>query len=223
MVRTSDLENESEQLKKHPELIILMEAVQYCETLQEDRIRYSKLRQLSNDKLAILTNGESTNFGGSFQIFISRFEKKYENEIDLIECVREGKNKTFIIPNIQKITNLFRRMNLSRLFEEEALINNPIFIEYEDSDLPSEGHNVDSDGNPYWRLIDFTYPPGVYTARYYYKNGHPVFLEPCNPASPFAKMDPDPFYKKTNYLFQANKGAVDDEKDLVLVSDKLEG
>ncbi len=223
MVRTSDLENEREQLKKHPELTILLEAVQYCETLQVNRIRYSKLRQISNNRLASLTDGETTNFGGNFQNFISRFEKEYEHEVGLIKRVREGKSKTFVIPNIQKIMNLFRRINLSQLFEEEALINSPIFIEYEDSDLPSEGHNVDSDGKPYWRLIDTVYPPGVYTARYYYKNGHPVFLQPHDPTSPFAKMDPDPFYKRTNYLFQGNKSIKDDKKDsMVFISDQLE-
>jgi hypothetical protein len=37
--------DEDEELKKHRELIILLEAVRYCKTNTVDRIRYAKLKK----------------------------------------------------------------------------------------------------------------------------------------------------------------------------------
>jgi hypothetical protein len=131
---------------------------------------------------------------------------------------------------------------LNYLFEEKALVQDPIFIEYYDSYFPpditeeeppevrkegkveedrggeqehkdseeeeEEGEGealIDETGWPRL-LIDLVDPKGVYVARYYYKNGHPVFLKPeeqTNSSPPhIGNVDPEPFYKKSNFLFQ---------------------
>jgi hypothetical protein len=209
VIRTGDsAEDDEEELKKNKELIILVQAVKYCETEGVDRIRYRKLKQISNDRLAALTRGEEVDFGGNFEVYISKLEKEYEHEIELVKRIRYGKKKTFILPNIQKITNLFKRMRLNNLFDEEAIIKKPIFIEYDDSYWPSVnvGGEQDSDGSYSIRLIDAIFQRGVYTARYYYKNGHPVFLKYCERnSSSFDYGDADPFYKKTNYLYHRDQ------------------
>lgn len=186
--------------------------------MHTDRIRYRKLRQVSNDRLVILTDGEETDFGGNFEVFISRFEKEYEHQIALVKRIKEGKKVTFIIPDIPKITKLFTNFKLHNFFEEEAIIKEPISIEYDDNYLPSESGEQDLDG----RLVDYIFPPGVYTARYYYRNGHPLFLNQRIPTSPFASLDPDPFYKKTNYLYRHYLNSAEEkEGSPIFVSDKL--
>jgi hypothetical protein len=56
-------EEYDEELKKHKELIILLESVRYCKTNTTDRIRYAKLKRNSNDRLANLTGGKDVDFG----------------------------------------------------------------------------------------------------------------------------------------------------------------
>ena len=168
-----------------------------------DRIRYRKLKQISNDRLAALTHGEEVDFGGNFEAYISKFEKKYQHEIELVKRIKDGKKMTFILPNIQRITRMFNKMKLNNLFDEETIIRKPIFMEYDNNYFPplDVTYEKDSDGNYSCRLIDAIFQRGVYTARYYYKNGHPVFLNDVEVDSSSDKSDPDPFYKKTNYLF----------------------
>jgi hypothetical protein len=45
-------EYDEDELKKHKELIILLESVRYCKTNTTDRVQYAKLKRNSNDKLA---------------------------------------------------------------------------------------------------------------------------------------------------------------------------
>jgi hypothetical protein len=145
VIRTSNLEDDEEELKKHNELIILVEAVKYCETIGVHRIRYSKLKQISNNKLAALTHGEKVDFGGSFEVYLLQFEKKYQYCVGLIERTKEG-GKTYIVPDVKKIAYLFDKLRLNDLFEEERYIRKPILIEYDDNYLPSEGGS--------WTLMD---------------------------------------------------------------------
>jgi hypothetical protein len=222
IVRTGDsAEDDEDELLKHKELIILTQAVEYCETMLTDRIRYRKLRQISNDRLTTLTDGEETDFGGNFEVYLLKFEKEYEHHIGLVKRIRESKKTTFIIPDIPKIIKLFTNFKLHNFFEGEAIIKKPIPIEFDDNYLPSEDREQDLDGNYTGRLVDYIFPPGVYTARYYYRNGHPVFLNQGIPTSPFASIDSDPFYKKTNYLYHHYLKSEQKEGSLIFVSDKL--
>lgn len=194
---------DEDQLLKHKELIIPLEALRYCKTINIDKIGYSKLRKLSNDRLFSVSKGKDTDFGGSFEHYVSKFEKEYEHIIGIFERIRDN-GRTFIIPDIKKIVSLFDSMKLGDILEEKALVKDPIFIEYEDSysplysvreDLPKEG-----------KFINLIYPSGVYTARYYYKDGHPVFLQQIMPDNLVLgssnSVDPSPFYKKTKYLYK---------------------
>ncbi|MDP9290539.1 MAG: hypothetical protein M3P08_20410 [Thermoproteota archaeon] len=218
VVRTGDsVEDDEDELKKHKELIILVELVKYCGTIGVDRIRYRKLRRISNDRLAALTGGNETDFGGNFEVYLSNFEKEYHHETELIKRIREGKRITYIVPAVQKIAKLFGKFKLNNLFEEEAIIKKPIPIEYEDNYLPHM-----TDGSDTGRLIDFISPPGVYTARYYYRNGHVIFLNQ-DPESFFHEIDTDPFYKITNHLCRPNSKSLPDNKEdsPIFISDKL--
>jgi hypothetical protein len=207
VVRPRDpLEDSQEELLKHKELIILFEAVRYCELYGIDRIRYTKLKQISNNRLASLSLGRETDFGGNFKLFIKKFENEYFHHIELINRIRPDKNTSFIVPNIQKIADLFGKVDLNTLFDEEALVNDPLLMEYEDSYTPIH----ESDGQPKkeGRIIDLFAPENVYIARYYYKNGHPVFLNPAMADGTTLyvnAIDSDPFYIRTNYLYEKAK------------------
>jgi hypothetical protein len=143
-------------------------------------------------------------FGGSFEHYVHRFEGK-----GLVERIKDDR-RTFIIPDIGKIGALFDKFKLKRVLEQNAA--KAIFIEYDDSFSPP----IQQEG----KLINLIYPPGVYLARYYYKDGKPVFLRQVRPNEPgfnFSNyLDHYPFYRKTNYLYK--KDISNDET--VFASDK---
>ena len=197
-------EYDEDELKKQKELIILLESVRYCKTNNKDRIRYAVLKRNSNDKLASLTEGREVDFGGSFEHYIRKFEGE-----GLVERIKVD-SKTFIVPDNGKIGNLFDKFKLKRILEQHGA--KPIFIEYDDSFSPP----IQQEG----RLIDLIHPPGIYLARYYYKDGHPVFLRQVGPDElgfGFSNyLDPYPFYRKTNHLYKKDIS----KNETVFASDK---
>jgi hypothetical protein len=197
-------EYDEDELKKHKELIILLESVRYCKTNTTDRIRYAKLKRNSNDRLANLTRGQYVDFGGSFENYI----RKLEGE-GLVERIKNH-GKTFIVPDNGKIGNFLDKFKLKRNLEQYA--SKPIFIEYDDSFSPP----TQQEG----KLIHLIHPPGVYLARYYYKDGYPVFLRQVGPDDPgfsFSNyLDPYPFYRNTNYLYKKDIS----KDETVFASDK---
>lgn len=205
--------DEDDELKKHKELIILLESVRYCKTNTKDRIRYAELKRNSNDRLANLTGGKDTDFGGSFEHYIRKFEGDYNGFKGLVERLKDN-GKTFIIPDIGKIGRLFDKFKSKRVLEQNAA--KPIFIEYDDSVSPLFSTDNPQEG----KLMHLIHPPGVYLARYYYKDGHPVFLSQVRPnESGFGfsnRIDPYPFYKKTNYLYKKDIS----KDETVFASDK---
>jgi hypothetical protein len=152
--------DEDDELKKHKELIILLESVRYCKTNTTDRIQYAKLKRKSNDRLANLTGGEDVDFGGNFEHYIRKFEGEYNGFIGLVERIKDN-GKTFIIPDIGKIGSLFNKFKLKRVLEQNTA--KPIFIEYDDSFSPLDNIDTPHEG----MLIHLIHPPGVYLARYY--------------------------------------------------------
>jgi hypothetical protein len=197
-------DNGEEELAKHKELIILVEAIKYCEIKKVDRIRYTELKKMSNARLATLTHEMETDFGGSFEKSISHFEDE-----KLVERLRKGRKQSFIIPKVKNIESRFKKQKLGKLFEEDALVKDPTFIEYEDDYLPS-------DKNSEGPLLDLLFPD-VYSARYYYRGkNHVVFLNQGAASSYYRngykelrsslglyyKIDPDPFYKKSSHLYK---------------------
>ena len=207
-----------DELQNHKELIILLESVRYCQIKNVDRLRYSELRRLSNKRLADLTGGTDVDFGGSFEHNICRFEGVYNGFDAVVKRIKDN-GKSFIIPNIEKIGHLFDNLKLGDLFREKALIKDPIFIDYENSYSPADSMDITREG----RLMDLIYPPGVYTARYYYKDGHPIFLRQLNSDESnfgFNKSeDPSPFYQKNNYLYKVANSPKD---DIIFKSNRIE-
>jgi hypothetical protein len=197
-------EYDEDELNKHKDLIILLESVKYCKTNSKDTIRYAELKRNSNDKLASLTGGRDLDFGGSFEHYIRKFEGE-----GLVERIKDD-GKTFIIPDIGKIGNLFNKFKLKRVLEQHAA--KPIFIEYDDSFSPP----IQQEG----LLINLIHPPGVCVARYYYKDGHPVFLRQAGHDESglgFSNyIDPYPFYRKSNYLYKKDIS----KDEMVFASDK---
>jgi hypothetical protein len=139
-------EYDEDELKKHKELIILLESVRYCKTNNKDWIRYAVLKRNSNDKLAHLTGGLDVDFGGGFEHYVRKFEGE-----GLVERIKDD-GKTFIVPDDGKIGNWFEKLKLKPILEQHAA--KPIFIEYDDSFGPP----TQQEG----KLINLIHPPGVY-------------------------------------------------------------
>jgi hypothetical protein len=223
VVRPEDpLEDSEEELLRHKELIILFEAVRYCEINHVDRIRYTKLKQISNNTLSRLTQGNEVDFGGNFDLYIKKFEREYLHHIELVKRIKLKRHKTFIIPDIQKIAGLFEKVRLNNLFDEKASLNDALFIEYEDSYIPL--HDWEGKPKEEGRIIDLIIPENVYIARYYYKNGHPVFLNPTmgdGKSLSFSAIDSGPFYIGTDYLHKkdSNKDSQFFKNPSILTSD----
>lgn len=53
-------------------LIFFGESIRFYHENNEDRIRYNHLKKLCNDKLAQLTKGQRTDFGGNFDAIIKK-------------------------------------------------------------------------------------------------------------------------------------------------------
>lgn len=94
------------ELRSDHKLIILEQAAFYCKKNNVDKIRYSELRRLSDDRLNYLTGGFQTNFGGSFDKYITDYESKDDPKNRFLSRIREGPKKTVIGVDIQKIENL---------------------------------------------------------------------------------------------------------------------
>jgi hypothetical protein len=188
------LHESEEKLLKDQGLIILLEATKYIQRNNTDRIRYSHLKQLSNDKLAYLTRNHETDFGGKFENYIIKFESKLEPSKRLLTRDKIRRKESYIIPNVEKIEKLFVRYNISNLLDEELVpykIKGPIVeIKYpkEKEFITLERGIMLSDGIPHT----------LYSICYYYENGDPVFV-PGFEGNMYEK-DPMPFYEdKSRY------------------------
>ena len=98
-------------------LIILQEAVKYCKGKNVDKIRYTHLKKLCNDRLSDLTAGYQTDFGGSFEKYIIDLESNSEPAKSFLNRYKQKPGKSFIIPDISKIINLLNRKHLNNLVE----------------------------------------------------------------------------------------------------------
>jgi hypothetical protein len=73
----SDILSEVGELEKEDKkLIILIELSKYYKEENIDHIRYSQLRDLSDNRLNEFTDGFQTNYGGAFEIYIKEFGKE---------------------------------------------------------------------------------------------------------------------------------------------------
>jgi hypothetical protein len=119
----ADILSEVGELEKEDKkLIILIELSKYKEE-NIDHIRYSQLRDLSDNRLNEFTDGFQTNYGGAFEIYIKEFEKE-----GYLKRVKKGPGKTLIFPNISKIESLLDKKGLKNYLNKmdvEAVYETP--------------------------------------------------------------------------------------------------
>jgi hypothetical protein len=211
VIRSSgSIDDNDEELIRDKKLIMLAEAVKYCESNDTNKIRYSELKKLCNQRLSELTLGVETDFGGNFEKYIVYFEEE-PKPTRLLERQREG-SKSYLIPNIQNIARLFERKNISKSLDERDFFK-------------GIGYENDEDLGP--SVIEGTVPKQVkgieemfltgearkhklYAVTYYYKNGRPIFDEfPKSNSSlnNYAK-DNAPFYGSSKYKITHPRSAV---------------
>jgi hypothetical protein len=103
-----ELEKDAGNLEREDKkLIILIVLEKYCKEKNTKSIRYSQLRELSDDGLTEFTNGRQTNYGGIFENYIRGFENEGYLKRDRIS----SKNSQ-IIPDISKINSLIDKKYL---------------------------------------------------------------------------------------------------------------
>jgi hypothetical protein len=123
LVESTDLMNEDEQLLKDKKLIILDEALKYCEKNDVDQIRYSELKKLCNNRLAELTNGYQTDFGGSFDKYIEYLESNEEPTERFLRREKSRPKKTFIILDVPKIVALLGKKGIKNSNYDESFLH----------------------------------------------------------------------------------------------------
>lgn len=97
------LHDSEDKLLKDQGLILLLEATKYVQRNNTDRIRYSPLKELCNEKLAYLTRNLETDFGGKFENYIVKLESKLEPAKRFLVRDKIRRKESYIIPNIGKI------------------------------------------------------------------------------------------------------------------------
>lgn len=219
------LHDSENNLLKDQGLIVLLESAKYIRRNNTDRIRYSPLKQLCNEKLAYLTGNREIDFGGKFENYIVKFESKLEPAKRFLVRDKIRRKESYIIPNIGKIENLFAKYNISNLFGEElvpykikgSVLENKNFKEKNLISLEMEGpvlevkyfkekNHISLEGgimlfrNP--NELGFTEPYStdgprrLYRVSYYYENGLPVFVNGLCESDD--EKDSLPFYEDKN-------------------------
>ena len=95
-------------------LIVIIEAVSYCESHHEKYVRFSHLRKISNEALKRLTNNENTNLGGTFTsiIYSDRCKKFFRVRV---KNKNNNKKETRIYPKILAIQNEVKHRKIENL------------------------------------------------------------------------------------------------------------
>jgi hypothetical protein len=119
IVSSSDLINGEEELLKVKKFIILDEALKQFEKNNANQIRYSELKKLCNNRLADLTNGDQTDFGGSFDKFIEYLESKEEPSKRVLRREKKSPKKTFIILDVPKVLSLLSKKGINNSEDSE--------------------------------------------------------------------------------------------------------
>jgi hypothetical protein len=215
----SSLHESENKLLEDQGLILLLESKKYVQRNNTDRIRYSPLKQLCNEKLAYLTGNREIDFGGKFENYIVKFESKLEPAKRFLVRDKIRRKESYIIPNVGKIVNLFAKYNISNLFGEELVpykikgpvLDNKNFNEKKHISLEIEGHvevkyfkeykYISLEGGiRLFRNPNEPYstdgPRKLYRVSYYYENGSPVFVNGLCESDD--EKDPMPFYEDKN-------------------------
>lgn len=126
---------DSNTLLKDRKLIIFAESIKYCREKEVDRIRYTELKVLCNDKLAHLTEGKETDLGGNFEKLLKEIANPInpKNE-QFMNRDHISRKKTYLHPNIPLMLSYLdkNRMNpdpvMNYTTEHRGIKENPIEI-----------------------------------------------------------------------------------------------
>ena len=198
---SESIHGNEEELVKDRKLIILLECVKYCTKNKIGRIRYGQLKNLSNDKLANLTNGKDTDMGGSFEKYIVEFESSEDPDNRLVERLKIKHKKSYIVPNIQKIRNFFANRNLINLIDGDPTSFKAVKVRNSEEGKLSSFRvmgEIPADKNK----IPVLKKRKLFSVSYYYENGKPVFVEDHN----MQEKDPAPFYEEDNFMSSSGAG-----------------
>jgi hypothetical protein len=118
MTKNVKFSNENSILLRDKKLIVLKAAIDYCYNNEEERVRYLRLKYLSNEILSNLTVGKFTDFGGNFEEMIKVLEGRNGKEA-FLKREKHGSRTTFILPEIQKINKLFEKKGLNFPYDKD--------------------------------------------------------------------------------------------------------
>lgn len=90
-------------LLNNKELIIMQESIKYCEENNTEKIRYSTLKRLCDDKLSVLSNGQIPEFGGQFENLVKRMHSTEDFHQRFLTRKKVSTKKTFIYPDVIKM------------------------------------------------------------------------------------------------------------------------
>jgi lipopolysaccharide export LptBFGC system permease protein LptF len=99
----------------HYWLIVVIEAAWYCESRHEKYIRYSRLKEKSNESLKRLTKGIKTDLGGTFNSIIHSDRCKNFLRIRIVKNENNNKKETWIYPKISAIQNEIKNRKIENL------------------------------------------------------------------------------------------------------------
>jgi hypothetical protein len=111
--------NENRIMLKNKGLLILREALWYCENNNTIQVQFSELKRLCNETLCLISEGNQTDMGGSFNMILKRLEGKDDPKKRYLQRDIQSSKKSFIIPDIEKIRNLLESKGLIELKEDE--------------------------------------------------------------------------------------------------------
>jgi hypothetical protein len=206
------LEDSECKLSQDQGLIILLEAVKYVQRNKTERIRYTTLKLLCNEKLAYLTRNRETDFGGKFENYLVKLESKEDPSKRFLVREKIRRKESYIIPTVEKIKQLFAKYNISDLLDEELVpykIKGPIIENrYPKATLLQRsgillqggimlGPFGDQNGSESTEPSYADSPHKLYSICYFYENGDPVFVNGFEDQN---EEDHMPFYEdKSRY------------------------
>lgn len=101
---------EKKDLLKDRKLLVMGEALNYCEGNNIDCVRYITLKRLCDDKLANITNGQETDLGGNFDAMTRKmYNLANPPNNRFLKRVQISTRNTQFYPNIPLITNYIRK------------------------------------------------------------------------------------------------------------------
>lgn len=126
-------------------LIICIELAYYCESHGVRDMRYNHLKSISNEVLNEITDGERSDFGGSFDSFIhSNGGSKF------LRVNKVGKKETRIEPNIALIQEEVKNKKLEYMAKHDRMLFRYIGPKdrvYRNRPLPAESGTISDSVN----------------------------------------------------------------------------